>query len=230
MVLAAGRGERMRPLTDRCPKPLLKVADKSLIEWQVERLVRAGFIDIVINHAYLGAMIEAALGNGSRYGARIQYSPEAEPLETAGGIAQALPLLGNEPFLTVSADIFTDFDYAGLVPKLKAMAQRPDETWAYLVMTPNPAYHTRGDFVLDGGRITLGDGPRLNYGNIGLHQPALFAGLPRGVKMPLLPLWKQAIAAGKAYGEYFAGCWVNVGTPQQLAELDARYEKSEHHD
>lgn len=241
MIFAAGRGERMRPLTDGCPKPLLQVGGKPLIVWTIEALARAGLTEIVINHAWLGEQIEAALGDGSRYGVRLAYSAEAEALETAGGIAQALPLLREgagsdgtggdgkgEIFVAVSGDIYCDYDFRALLPRAAAMAGAP-EPRMHLVMVPNPPFHPEGDFALGAdGKLSLpGDAPladgaaRLTFGNIGLYDTRTFAGIAPGQKVPMTPFYRAAIAAGLASGERFAGRWENVGTPAQLAALDA---------
>ncbi|HTY99389.1 MAG TPA: nucleotidyltransferase family protein [Rhodocyclaceae bacterium] len=216
MILAAGRGERMRPLTDRTPKPLLPVAGRPLIVWHLERLARAGIADIVINHAHLPDQIEALLDDGSAWGVRIAYSPEPPgALETAGGIANALPLLGQAPFLVVNGDIYCEFDFARLPPLA-------DSDLAHLVLVANPPQHPAGDFALAGGRV-LADGPaRLTFAGIGLYRPELFAGLPAGKPAKLAPLLRQAMAEGKVAGETYAGPWEDVGTPERLTELDAR--------
>jgi len=219
MILAAGRGERMRPLTDHTPKPLLPVADKPLIVWHIERLVRAGLRDIVINHAWLGARIEAALGDGARWGARICYSPELLALETAGGIARALPRLGAAPFLVVNGDVWCDWDPA----QARAQAARLDARaqLAWLLMVDNPGHHPRGDFALQGDRLSdTADGPRLTYSGIGVYHPALFAGVARDAPAPLAPLLRQAMARAAVLGQRHGGDWVDVGTPQRLKELD----------
>src|SRR5882672_1530841 len=156
LLLAAGRGERLRPLTNALPKPLLTAGGRALIEWQVERLVRAGFTELVVNHSHLGERIEQALGDGARFGARIRYSPESPALETAGGIANALPLLGDEPFALVSSDIHTEFDYATLAAPLEAIARDPRATAAHFVLVDNPPWHAAGDMGLDAGRVTRG--------------------------------------------------------------------------
>lgn len=233
MIFAAGRGERMRPLTDRCPKPLLEAGGKPLIVWQIERLAAAGFTTIVINHAWLGEQIEAALGDGSRWGVQLRYSPEREALETAGGIAQALPLLAASDsaaaspiFVAVSGDVFCEFDYGSLRERAAAMAAL-DAPGLHLVMVPNPAFHPAGDFALDAhGRLSLdatgADAPRLTFGNIGLYDLRMFADLPRGTRRALTPYYRDTIAAGRATGEQYDGPWENVGTPAQLADLDAR--------
>jgi len=217
MILAAGRGERMRPLTDICPKPLLQVGGKSLIVWQVERLAAAGITDLVINHAHLGAQIEASLGDGRRYGARITYSREAEALESAGGVVKALHLLGPSPFLIVSADIYVECDYRRLAESAPLLE---DGTLAFLWLVANPAWHARGDFALVDGFLQLDREPRLTYANIGIFHPNFFAGIEPGAKYPLLPLFNRAIAAGKVRGAVLGGLWDNLGTPQQLAALD----------
>ncbi|MBP0620169.1 N-acetylmuramate alpha-1-phosphate uridylyltransferase MurU [Cupriavidus consociatus] len=230
MIFAAGRGDRMRPLTDTCPKPLLAVGGKPLIVWKIEALARAGLRDIVINHAWLGEQIEAALGDGSRFGVRIAYSPETEALETAGGIARALPLLSHDPargeiFLAVSGDIFCDYDFRTLLPRAIALAGQA-EPRMHLVMVPNPAFHPRGDFTMDAqGRLSLDEDPthgeRLTFGNIGLYDTRLFTGIAPGSRVAMTPLYRAAITAGTATGERFAGRWENVGTPAQLDELNA---------
>ncbi|WP_186271515.1 N-acetylmuramate alpha-1-phosphate uridylyltransferase MurU [Burkholderia gladioli] len=232
MIFAAGRGERMRPLTDLRPKPLLEVGGKPLIVWQIERLAAAGFERIVINHAWLGEQIEAALGDGSRWGVQLRYSPEGEALETAGGIAQALPLLAGEEdhggarspvFVAVSGDVFCEFDYASLRERAAAMAAQATPGM-HLVMVPNPPFHPAGDFALeDDGRLALdGAAARFTFGNIGLYNLRMFADLPRGTRRALTPYYRDTIAAGRASGELYEGIWENVGTPAQLGALDAR--------
>jgi len=219
MILAAGRGERMRPLTDRTPKPLLPAGGKPLIVWHVERLVAAGLRDIVVNHAWLGEQIEAALGDGARYGARIRYSPEHPALETAGGIARALPLLGDGPFLTINGDIWCDWDPGAA----RAAAARLDggQCRAWLLLVDNPEHHPQGDFGLDrDGRLTLAGQDRLTFAGIGIYRAGFFAGLPAG-PAPLAPLLRAAIARGDILGEHYRGAWTDVGTPQRLARLDA---------
>ena len=220
IILAAGRGERMRPLSDHTPKPLLEAGGKPLIVWQIERLVAGGFADIVINHAHLGHRIEAALGDGGRFGARIRYSPEAEALETAGGIATALHLLDDGPFVAVSADIYTEFDYASLRPRVERIAAAPERVIAHFVLTDNPDFHPEGDMGLKDGIVTL-DPPRLNYGNIAVLHPKLFDGMPRGAKIKLFPPMFDQIRLGKVSGEHYRGRWLNIGTPAQLAHLNA---------
>lgn len=223
MILAAGRGERMRPLTDTCPKPMLEVGGRPMIAWHLQRLAVAGVTEVVINHAWLGAVIEAGLGDGSAWGVRISYSPEATALETAGGIAQALPLLGDAPFLLLSGDVFTDFDLRRLVVAAQRMAA--DGTLAHLVMVPNPPYHPNGDYALQDGLIAPDGAPKLCYGSIGVCHPALVAGVVQGCVAKLGPLLAQAARAGKVSGELYDGVWVNVGTPldlHQANELAAR--------
>ncbi|MDP2240301.1 MAG: nucleotidyltransferase family protein [Burkholderiales bacterium] len=218
MILAAGRGERMRPLTDHTPKPLLPVAGMPLIAWQIHKLVRAGISEIVINVSHLGAMIETALGDGAQYGARLAYSHEGEALGTAGGIAYALPLLSGEPFLVVNADVFSEFDYARLV----ATAASPSHAGilAHLVLVDNPAHHPAGDFCLSQQLIAAEGGPRLTFSGIGLYHPALFAAIDRGAKFPLAALLRGPIAEGKVSGEHYPGRWFDVGTPERLAALE----------
>ncbi len=220
MILAAGRGERMRPLTDSCPKPLLVAGGKPLIVHHIEALARAGLRDIVINHAHLGHMIEAALGDGSAFGVRIRYSPEAVALETAGGILNALHLLGEAPFLVINGDIHCDLDLATLVARAPTLAADGDR--AHLVLVPNPPHHPEGDFHLDGGRITPASAARLTFSGIGVYHPALFADLAAGARAALGPLLRTAIAAGQVSGQRHDGDWLDVGTPERLAELDQR--------
>ncbi len=218
MILAAGRGERMRPLTDETPKPLLCAGGKPLIVWHIEALVRAGIGDIVINHAHLGRMIEATLGDGARFGAAIRYSPEGEALETAGGIANALPLLDDEPFAVINGDIACDYDCARLPALARAMPGR--HLQAHLVLVPNPPHHPRGDFSLCDGNVSDEGEPKLTFSGIGLYDPALFAGIERGTKAKLAPLLRSAMGRDKVSGELHAGRWMDVGTPERLAELD----------
>ena len=230
MILAAGKGERMRPLTDTCPKPLLQVGGKMLIEYHLEKLAPAGFTSVIINHAYLGHMIETALQNGNRYGLQIQYSPEQLVLETAGGIANALPLLTdadkNKPFAVINADIFCDIDFSILQPVLQAMQSNPQQTLAHLVLVDNPPHHPEGDFFLNShtGRLTGSanvDCRKLTFSGIGVYHPALFANVPPGQAVKLAPLLRQAIASGKAAGAYHPGLWLDIGTPERLQQLDA---------
>jgi len=217
MILAAGRGERMRPLTDHTPKALLPVDGKPLIVWQIERLVRASITELVINHAHLGAQIETALGNGSQFGANIRYSPENPALETAGGVVNALPLLGHEPFLVISADIYVECDYRMLASQATELN---DGTLAYLWMVDNPDWHAHGDFALVGDKLHLDGRTRLTYSNLGLFHPDFFVEVEPGTKFPMLPLFRKAIAAGRIKGARYSGLWDNIGTPAQLEALD----------
>ena len=224
MILAAGRGERMRPLTDALPKSLLKAGAYALIEYQLKNLARAGFVDIVINHAYLGEMIENALGKGERYGVNIHYSPEKIVLETAGGIANALPLLtgepGNLPFLAVNADIYCEMDYASLLPAMKAMQSNRNLWLAHLVLVGNPPHHSGGDFALQENQVRLTGSHKLTFSGIGIYQPQLFNAIKPGLAVKLAPLLRQAMQEEKVSGEYFSGQWVDVGTPERLELLD----------
>ncbi len=230
MIFAAGRGERMRPLTDVTPKPLLEVAGKPLIVWQIEALARAGIRQIVINHAWLGEQIPAYLGDGSRYGVQLHYSAESTALETAGGIAQALPILQSASthpvFLAVSGDVYTDYDYSALHAKADELAQRA-EPQMFLVMVNNPDFHAQGDFALDGERLLALNDPMcsdaaraLTFGNIGLYDMREFTAIKAGEKVAMSPFYRQAIAEGRAQGVFFDGLWENVGTPMQLAQLN----------
>jgi len=222
MILAAGRGERMRPLTDHTPKPLLQVGGKPLIVWHIERLRAAGFTHIVINHAHLGQQIEDALGNGAALGVSIEYSREVSALETAGGIATALPLIASDVFPVVNGDIYCEFDFSRLAEPMARLAAGHDQ--AHLVLVDNPPQHPNGDFVLDAGRIvTPLPAPHaslLTFSGIGVYHRALFAHTPAHEKAPLAPLLRQVINAGRASGEHFAGRWVDVGTPERLHQLD----------
>ncbi len=225
MILAAGRGERMRPLTDTCPKPLLAVGGKPLIVWHLERLAAAGFVDVIINHAHLGALIEKALGNGQQWKLNIQYSPEPEgALETAGGIAQALPLLGGAPFLVINGDIFCDWNPALAVRSLSA------EKLAHLVMVPNPPQHPNGDFCLDDGMVgTLvgaDDTPSYTFSGIGIYRPEMFADITRGTRAKLAPLLVAAMTKNKISGELHGGTWLDIGTPDRLAAVNELIEAS----
>jgi MurNAc alpha-1-phosphate uridylyltransferase len=214
MILAAGRGERMRPLTDRTPKPLLPVAGKPLIIWHLERLARGGFHEVVINHAHLGDQIEALLGDGDAWSVSIRYSAEPQgALETAGGIANALPLLGNAPFLVINGDIFCDWNVA------RAREALASDKLAHLVLVDNPAHHPAGDFTLAGTTVGAG-GTAYTFSGIGIYRPELFADIARSTPAKLAPLLNDAIAAGQVSGEYHAGRWVDVGTPERLVALD----------
>ncbi len=215
MILAAGRGERMRPLTDNIPKPLLKVGGKSLIAWHIERLVKAGFKEIIINHAYLGQQIEHELGDGARWGIKIHYSAEETALETAGGIANALPLLGKDPFLVVNADIFCEIDFGHLTQSLSPTSM------AHLVMVDNPPQHPIGDFGLQAGKLKEEGEAKLTFSGVGVYSPTLFKNIPRGKSAKLAPLLKLAMADDLVTGEYYQGVWHDIGTPDRLKQVDA---------
>jgi len=217
MILAAGRGERMRPLTDTVPKPLLPVGGKPLIQYHIEALAAAGVRDIVINLAWHGDMLRHALGNGARFGVELVYSDEgSQALETGGGIFKALPLLGPAPFLVVSGDIWTDYPLAQLLTRLDASSAVDDV--AHFVVVPNPEFHTRGDFGLRGGRMQS-DGERYTYANLGVFRSDFFAGCSGG-RFALAPLMFEWIAKQRVGGELYQGRWHNIGTPTQLAQLD----------
>jgi N-acetyl-alpha-D-muramate 1-phosphate uridylyltransferase len=215
MVLAAGRGMRMRPLTDAVPKPLLRVGGKRLIEYHLERLSAAGFREVVINTAWLGDSIEATLGTGAQFGLAITYSHERpEALETGGGIFNALPLLGSAPFLLVNGDVWTDIEFGAL------RRDPPATSLAHLVLVRNPPQHARGDFLLEqGGLLSEGEGSRHTYSGVGIYRPEFFAGCQPG-KFPLLPLLRQAIAQRALSGELHEGRWYDIGTTERLAALD----------
>ena len=221
LLLAAGRGERLRPLTDALPKPLLEAGGKPLIAWQVERLVAAGFRDLVVNHSHLGSRIESALGDGAAFGARIRYSPEAPALETAGGVAAALPMLGAEPIVVVSSDIHTDFDYATLAPRIDAIARDPQRLVAHFVLVDNPPWHAKGDMGLADGMVRRAP-PLLTYANIAVYHPLMFRDVAPGTWLKLFPWAYRFVDEGRVSGEHYHGAWDNVGTAEQLAALDRR--------
>ena len=216
MIFAAGRGERMRPLSDATPKPLLRLGAATLIEHHLEKLAAAGVSEIVINTSHLAEQFPAALGDGSRWGVRIHYSYEGEkPLETGGGIRHALPLLGDAPFIGVAADIVSDYDYAKLPAEPAALA--------HLVMVPNPVFHPRGDFFLDGARLNEDSvGERMTFSSIGVYRPELVAGETQRY-FKLLPHFQRAMRERKLSGERFDGIWINVGTPAQRSEAQERF-------
>ncbi len=221
MILAAGRGERMRPLTDTCPKPLLKVGSEPLIGWHLRRLKAAGIEEIVINHAWLGQQIEETLGNGAAYGVSIAYSAEgAQGLETAGGIATALPLLGEEPFLVINGDVLTDIDFT--LASAQAAKLSAEQRLAYLWLVQNPAHNPKGDFVLqtDGAVLSTGAGEALTFSGMGVYHPALFHDTPPKQAAKLAPLLRAAMAAGKVQGVKHEGLWLDVGTVERLAEAE----------
>jgi MurNAc alpha-1-phosphate uridylyltransferase len=211
MILAAGRGERMRPLTDHTPKPLLEVGGKPLIVWHLERLAAAGIRHVVINHAHLGEQIEQRLGDGTAWGMSIRYSPEPTALETGGGIFHALPLLGDTPFLVVNGDVWCDADPAELTLAAGDLAS--------LLLVDNPSHHPEGDFHLSAGRVQAVGSPRLTFSGIGLYAKALFDGCSAGA-FPLAPLLRDAMTRGQVGGHHHDGRWFDVGTPERLAALD----------
>ena len=221
MILAAGRGERMRPLTDHTPKPLLQAGGKPLIVWHIERLVAAGMPDIVINCAWLADRLQTALGDGARYGARLQWSYEDPSLETAGGIARALPLLGDKPFLVVNGDIWCDWDFAQAREVAAQLTNLHALGW--LLLVDNPPHHPSGDFKLDpDGRILDGTdtAPTYTFSGIGIYSPSLFHGVSPDHSAPLAPVLRSAIAQNLMRGTYHSGCWLDVGTPERLQRLD----------
>jgi len=227
MIFSAGKGERMRPLTLSTPKPLLVAGGKPLIVWHLERLATAGFTDVVINTSWLGDQFEPALGDGTRWGLRLHFIDEgAVPLETGGGILNALPLLGDAPFLVVNGDVWTDVEFS-------ALPQQPAGD-AHLVLVDNPAQHPRGDFILhaDGRVSDVGDGPRLTYAGVGVYRPSILDGWRTVIgdtegaaahppQFGLAPLMRHAMARGRVTGQHHRGRWTDVGTPERLATLDA---------
>jgi len=218
MILAAGRGERMRPLTDHTPKALLTAGGKRLIGYHIENLARAGIHEIIINHAHLGEQVEQALGDGDSYGVQIFYSPEREQvLETGGGIFNALPLLGVAPFIVVNADVWTDYPFTQLPINPEGLA--------HLVLVANPSHHPHGDFALRSGHVLSEDNEKLTFSGIGVYRPELFAACKPG-KFPLAPLLRAAMETRQVTGEHYQGAWFDIGTPERLQQLDellARY-------
>ena len=212
MILAAGRGERMRPLTDHTPKPLLKAGSQRLIEHHIQALAGAGITELVINHAHLGEQIETTLGDGNRYGVRIHYSAEGEALETAGGIVKALPLLGEAPFVVINGDVWCDFP-------LKCLPREPLGL-AHLVLVDNPPHHPEGDFALVDGQVRQAGEPRFTFSGIGVYRPQLFSDLEPG-RRPLAPVLREAMDNDQVSGEHYSGRWMDVGTPERLAGLNA---------
>ncbi|NOS98387.1 MAG: nucleotidyltransferase family protein [Methylotenera sp.] len=238
MILAAGRGERMRPLTDHTPKPLLKVGGKPLIVWHLERLAQAGFTEIVINHAHLGEQIEAALGNGAVWGVSIQYSPEKIALETAGGIANALHLLTEngtnaEPFLVVNGDVFTEIDFKNTAKNYKNIALEANIHAGaggiknvHLALVNNPPQHPQGDFSIQNGLLKNTGEPMLTFSGVGVYHPNLFAEIVKGEPAKLAPLLRKAIDNNRATAQYYQGVWHDIGTPERLKQLDESLQKN----
>ncbi len=218
LILAAGLGTRMRPLTDHTPKPLLKAGNNSLIGHIIHDLRQAGITDLVINHAWLGDRLESSLGDGTELGVSIRYSREGEPLETAGGIRQALPLLepqDDQPFLVVNGDLWTDFPYEALIQRATGLSDHQ----GHLVLVPNPAHNQRGDFALEKDRVSTHGFPKYTFSGIGLYRPSLFSKVPSGV-FPLAPVLREAMKEDRISGELYEGEWRDIGTPDRLAELD----------
>jgi MurNAc alpha-1-phosphate uridylyltransferase len=213
MILAAGRGERLRPLTERLPKPLVEAGGKALIDWHLQRLAAAGYRDAVINVSHLADQVLAHVGDGARYGMRVAWSREPEPLETAGGIANARALLGEAPFLLVNSDIYCEYDFS----RLKSLSL--GASLGHLVLVPNPAHHAAGDFTLESGRVGNGAAPRYTYAGVAVLSPAIVAGVRTGDKAPLGALLRQAAGERRLSGELHRGVWTDVGTAERLAEL-----------
>ncbi len=232
MILAAGRGERMRPLTEVTPKPLLKVGGKPLIVWHLERLAAAGFKEIIINHAHLGAQIENALGNGAQWGLSIRYSPEKVALETAGGIANALHLLTDDeknsaPFLVVNGDIFTDIDFKEVVIQMHTLQANHHAAsggikiiMAHLVLVDNPPQHPNGDFAIEDTSLKNDGKHMLTFSGVGVYHPDFFAEVTTGQPAKLAPLLRKAIEHNAATAQYYQGVWHDIGTPERLKSLD----------
>ena len=226
MILAAGRGERMRPLTDHMPKPLLGVGGRSLIEHHLIKLAAAGFERIIINHAHLGEQIVAAVGDGSRWGVSTFFSAEQDALETAGGIANALTLISADSFAVVNSDIYSDYDYAGLRVAARRLLDDHHQV-AHLVLVDNPAHNRTGDFALVNGNVVTGSANRLTFSGLAAYRPEMFASLLPGEKRPLGPMLKAEARAGRVSGEHYLGKWTDVGTPQRLAVLNQILEREE---
>ena len=225
MLLAAGRGERMRPLTDTTPKPLLMAGGKPLIVWHIERLVAAGITELIINHAWLGEQIVNTLGNGQHYGASISYSAESTALETAGGIVQALDFFRGEPFLVVNSDIWCDWDPGLALSSAEELSARNKLAW--LMLVDNPPQHPHGDFQLEPSGLVCSHnasaiGPMLTFAGIGVYRPELFQSVPSSQATPLAPLLRKAMAQQQIIGSHYAGNWIDVGTPARLAALQAQ--------
>jgi MurNAc alpha-1-phosphate uridylyltransferase len=213
MILAAGRGERLRPLTERPPKPLVEAGGRALLDWHLQRLARAGYREAVINVSHLGEQIVSHVGDGARYGLRVAWSREAEPLETAGGLAQARALLGEAPFLLVNSDIYCEYDFSSL----KDLDLK--KTLAHIVLVPNPPQHPEGDFTLEAGTVGNGTAPRYTYAGIAVISADLVAGVRAGEKAPLGPLLRKAAGERRLTGELYGGLWTDVGTMARLDEL-----------
>ena len=228
-LLAAGRGERMRPLTDSLPKPLLTIQDKSLLAWHLESLANAGINNVVINHAWLGQKIETALGDGHQFGLNIQYSPESTALETAGGICKALPiLLPDDYFLVINGDVFSpQLPIKELLEKVSLFRRNPQKPLAHLLMVPNPVQHPEGDFYLNGAQLANKESTgseKLTFSGIGIYHLDLFKEIKMGEPAKLAPLLRDAMTQNKVSGEKYTGPWHDVGTPQRLQELNMAYE------
>jgi N-acetyl-alpha-D-muramate 1-phosphate uridylyltransferase len=219
MILAAGRGERMRPLTDHTPKALLEVGGKPLIFLHLENLSRAGYRRVVINHAHLGGQIEAAVADGKRWNLEVRYSPEARALETAGGIAHALPLIGADAFSVINADVYTDYDFS-LLRERSAVLLSSTATLAHLVLVDNPEHNPAGDFALSQGLVSEHAAPKLTFGGLGVYRRELFADVAAQTPRPLAPLLRTAMARQAVTGEHFRGCWFDIGTPDRLHAID----------
>jgi len=213
MILAAGRGERLRPLTERLPKPLVEAGGKALIDWHLQRVAAAGFREAVINVSHLADQVVAHVGDGARFGLRVAWSREAEPLETAGGIANARALLGEAPFLLVNSDIYCEYDFS----RLRHVALK--NSLGHLVLVPNPPHHAAGDFTLESGMVGNGAAARYTYAGIAIMSPAIVAGVRTGDKAPLGALLRQAAGEGRLSGEIHDGVWTDVGTAERLAQL-----------
>ncbi len=220
MILAAGRGNRMRPLTDLTPKALLAVGGKPLLFRHLEKFASAGFGTVTINHAHLGAQIEAAVGDGSRWSLEVRFSTEVEALETAGGICNALPLIGRRTFAVVNADVYCDYDYSGLAAAAERLAD--SQAIAHMVLVDNPPHHPKGDFCLENGLVRASGSQMLTFSGLGVYRAELFEPLARGTRHALAPLLRNQMAKGKVTGEHYRGLWTDVGTPDRLAQLDAR--------
>jgi MurNAc alpha-1-phosphate uridylyltransferase len=228
-LLAAGRGERMRPLTDDLPKPLLTIRNKSLLAWHLEALAKAKVENVVINHAWLGKKIESALGDGRQFGVHIQYSPEETALETAGGICQALPLIApKDYFLVINGDVFSpNLSVVELLETASRMRHNPLKPLAHLLMVPNPVQHPEGDFYLQDSAVRSNQSTgaeKLTFSGIGIYHKDLFKNLEFGAPAKLAPLLRMAMEQNKVSGEKYLGPWHDVGTPQRLHELNAVYE------